>query len=409
MLPKRKRLQDELERLQQKYALLSQKLAGLERERILESRSNEILRLDHEIESTRAMRDAVDVEIDTVEEKQHNLDTAPVPPTISSKPARRKSPPKSTMRGAQAAANRELGNPYEPWKPLVPPRFIGREKECRVILNAIMERRSISLVADFYLGKSSLLQTIALEAENVGQKVVSLSGLNGYSHCLSAFVEEITGRPAEDEPDCAADRLDAWIRQHTRYDLVPLLLMDDADHCFGHFPMRFFERLRGMLGRISIIFASHRELDLVQQEAQRTSTLQNSLQIMRLGLLDELAAEKLVLTGSAILNQKQLQLMREWSGRHPFYLQLLGMNLVRAAQNGDSDETALDTFYSEATPKLRDQWKALDERECSTLREIASGKTVSQRDLRPVRIRGLITEKGRLFGRILQEWLEQKT
>jgi hypothetical protein len=409
MLPKRKRLQEELERLQQKYALLSEKLTALEKDRIVETRSNEALRLDHEIESTRAMRDAVELEMDMVEEKQRDLDTAPIPPARSSKPARRKAPPKPGGSVAVATANAALENPYEPRKPLVPPRFIGREKECRLILKSIMERRSISLVADFYLGKSSLLQTIALEAEKIGQKVVSLSGLNGYSHCLSAFIQEITGRPAEDEPDCAADRLDAWLSQHTRYDLVPLLLMDDADQCFGSFPMRFFERLRGMLGRTSIIFASHRELDLVQQEVQRTSTLQNSLQIMRLGLLDELAAEKLVLAGSAALNEKQLQLMREWGGRHPFYLQLLGMNLIRAVENGDSDESALDTFYTEATPKFRHQWQYLDERERAALQGIANGNTLSQRDLRPLRVRGLITEKGRLFGRILQEWLEQKT
>jgi len=409
MLPKRKRLQEELERLQQKYSLLSEKLTALDRERILETRSNEALRLDHEIKSTRAMRDAVELEMDMVEAKQHNLDTVAVPPAHSSKLARRKSAPKPGGSVAVAATNAAVENPYESRKPLVPPHFIGREKESRLILNSIMERRSTSLVADFYLGKSSLLQTIALEAEKIGLKVVLLSGLNGYSQCLSAFIEEITGCPAEDEPDCAADRLDAWLSEHTRYDLVPLLLIDDADQCFGSFPMRFFERLRGMLGRISILFASHRELDLVQQEVQRTSTLQNSLQIMRLGLLDELAAEKLVLAGSAALNERQLQLMREWGGRHPFYLQLLGMNLVRAVQNGDSDEAALDTFYTEATPKLRHQWQYLDERERAALHDIANGKTLSQRDLRPLRVRGLITEKGRLFGRILQEWLEQKT
>lgn len=97
--------------------------------------------------------------------------------------------------------------------------------------------------------------------------------------------------------------------------------------------------------------------------------------------------------------------MRQYAGRHPFYLQLWGYHFVNAQRLGESVDAALDKFYQDASSRLRKLWHTLTEKEQQALSDSLQGKPIQRRSLR---LRGLVTEDGQLFGKILEEWLREE-
>lgn len=296
-------------------------------------------------------------------------------------------------------------NPFDPWNPVIPPLFLGRVRELRQLQMALEEKRSVSMVGDWRIGKSSLLKTWAQEVVIRGQVTVSLSGEDSAAQSLQTFIQVITGIRASDEPDQAADVLVDWAMREGRPGLPPVLLIDEVGACLKLFPARFFERLRGMLGKIVLVLASHRDIDSIYTDLGHTSPFGNRLSIVRLGLLEPEIPNVIIHWAEHLLSVEAMHTMRVWAGRHPFYLQLLGYHLVNAQHAEESIECALDSFYDDATVRLRKLWETLNDREQQALRESLQGKFVTRRSLR---IRGLVTEDGKLFGEVLREWLEQE-
>lgn len=297
-------------------------------------------------------------------------------------------------------------NPFDPWNPVTPPHFLGRLRELRQLQIALEEGRSVSVVGDWRIGKSSLLKTWAQIVIQRGHLTLSLSGEDSAAQSLQTFIQTITGMPASDEPDQAADVLADWVAQEGRPGLSPALLVDEVGACLKLFPARFFERLRGMLGKITLVLASHRDIDSIYTDLGHTSPFGNRLSIVRLGLLEPEIPNIMIHWAEQLLTVEAMHTMRIWAGRHPFYLQLLGYHLVSAEQAGESLACALDAFYDDANVRLRRLWETLSEREQQALRESLQGKFVTRRSLR---IRGLVTEEGKPFGEVLREWLEQET
>jgi predicted phosphodiesterase len=69
-----------------------------------------------------------------------------------------------------------VANPYDPWTPATPPRFVGRQGLFRRLEAALEEGRSVSLVGDWRIGKSSVLQRWAQQVQARGRVVTQLSG-----------------------------------------------------------------------------------------------------------------------------------------------------------------------------------------------------------------------------------------
>ncbi len=90
-----------------------------------------------------------------------------------------------------------------------------------------------------------------------------------------------------DDADSAADKLSKWAEHCAAPGLPPLILIDGADSIIPRFEHRFFERLRGMLGKVCLVLSTRRELDLIYQELGRTSPFHNRLELLWLGLLSE--------------------------------------------------------------------------------------------------------------------------
>jgi hypothetical protein len=264
----------------------------------------------------------------------------------------------------------------------------------------------VSLVGDVQIGKSSLLFALEDFYRSQGRSVTLISGLDSAGQSVRHFVERITGRCVADEADRAADVLAAWAEEQAKPE-PPLLLVDDVESCFQRFPLRFFERLRGMLYKLVPILASSCELDLIQRQTEYppVSPLENRLEIVRLGLLSPTGTELLVQRSAGLLDRETQQVLQRWAGAHPYYLQLLGAHLWQARQQGEDLQSALDRVYAHARPHLRQLWRRLNKSERAALLATRSGHTVTHRGLR---LRGLLNSEGRVFGQILSEWLEQE-
>lgn len=299
---------------------------------------------------------------------------------------------------------RKQSNPFDAWTPVTPPRFVGRRSELRRLEAALEEGRSLSLVGDWRMGKTSILKTWFELQNGRGREVRLLDGEKAESATLSAFVEKITGFRANNNPDEAADTLDRWAENVGRPGLAPLILIDEFDGMVSRFEHRFFERLRGMLGRVLLVVASRQEIDRLYDVVGRTSPFENRFELVWLGLLETQEAEELISSADNLLLPSDLDLLRHWAGRHPFYLQLFARHLVDARLHEEPLDSCLDRFRTEAAARLRELWRVLDVRDRESLLGIIKGAPSQRRSLR---MRGLITEEGFPFGEVLSAWLRE--
>lgn len=246
-------------------------------------------------------------------------------------------------------SRRDRREQYITTKPVTPPNFVGRKRELRSMQRCLENEESIALLGDRRIGKSSLLQTWWQQLRQQNYPVYLLNGQNAEGASLAAFVQTIVGMAIDpnSSADQAANELMRWAdltaAQHRQR--KPLILVDECERIFEHCPPRFWERVRGGLERILWIFSSRQALDTVYQKYyQDTSPLHNQLKTVVLGLLEENAAEQLIQRGN--FSSQQQVLLREWAGRHPFYLQLLAQELDTRRQQ--APQAVLDAFKIEA-------------------------------------------------------------
>nr|VFK17151.1 MAG: AAA ATPase domain-containing protein [Candidatus Kentron sp. LPFa]VFK32313.1 MAG: AAA ATPase domain-containing protein [Candidatus Kentron sp. LPFa] len=279
---------------------------------------------------------------------------------------------------------------YDPTHFATPPVFRGRVRELEQLARHLENGESVLIEGDFRIGKTSLLKTWEERAIENGREARFLDGQKGEASGPAAFARAITGQPAPDDPDEAAETIKEWAAART---LPPLVLLDEVPAFARGLPLRLFERLRGMLDELRMVVASPRDLDSLYQEQNRTSPFANRLRLLRLGLLEADAARQIAAWSG------QPNLLLHWAGRHPFYLQLLGSHLASA----HSPDEALAGFRDEGCQQLRKVWRELSPREQDNLLALRTGKPVS---LESLRRRGLLTEDGEFFGEILRVFLE---
>jgi hypothetical protein len=100
-----------------------------------------------------------------------------------------------------------------------------------------------------------------------------------------------------------------------------------------------------MLERLMVVLCSRCELGQVRESNGKTSPFSNTLQLERVALLESAVIEEALGWGSTILQPEDQSAIREWAGRHPYFMQLLAQELVAARLNGHSASTAHDRFY----------------------------------------------------------------
>jgi hypothetical protein len=299
-------------------------------------------------------------------------------------------------------------NPYDPWNPAVPPLFTGRLTLLRDLTTAFGEMRSVSLVGDWRIGKSSLLRRCEQWAKESGRVVRWVSGEEASGQSPGAFVKAITGLDTPADADGAADVLGRWAEAQGLPGLPPLVLVDEVDGMISRFDTRFFERIRGLLGRhaLILVLASVKDLEDLYKDVNQTSPFFNIVERQLVGLLEPEAVEALISWGRAIFGDKGAQLLRQWAGRHPFYLQLLGGYLAQAILRGDSPLEALERFQNEAESRVKALWRSLEDRDRLEIKESVRGGIAATR--RSLRRRGLVTEEGKPFGEVLAAWVREE-
>jgi hypothetical protein len=249
-----------------------------------------------------------------------------------------------------------------------------------------------------------VLNTFVQRLESSGRVVKLLSGNATEGASPAAFVEHITGVRSAASTDAAADELSEWAKRESKPGLSPVLVVDEFDCIITRFDPRFFERLRGMLtlSRMSVVVASRREIDRVYHETGRLSPFNNILELFWVGLLDAAAADELASRGPSLSDEARA-IIRTWAGRHPYFIQLIGRKLIDSIRFGDSLDDATQQFLAEGQSRLRELWQTLSDKDQQTLR--ASLQT-PQPHASQLRWRGLLTDDGKPFGRLLVEWLQ---
>lgn len=212
---------------------------------------------------------------------------------------------------------RDQWNPFDPYTPALGSSFFGRKEELRRLQQAMETGHSLSVVGDWRIGKTSLLAAFAERARASGRVVRSLTGEGPEGASLPAFISEVTGlvtrRVSEGRDhtesladasgyhnipaDDAADHLSDWAEANTTHGLRPVLIVDEVERLISTFEHRFFERLRGMMDRLTMVLCSRRELDTVYNDLARTSPFYNRLELIRVSLLESEAVEELLSQG----------------------------------------------------------------------------------------------------------------
>ncbi len=308
-------------------------------------------------------------------------------------------------------------SPYDPWQPALPPRFFGRDDELQFLHQAMDEGRSVSIIGERRIGKTSLLKTWQSKLQALHRKAFYLSGLGPEAATCSDLVAAVmrpepvqAGQPATNGPqtpeqmaDWAANRLASWCK--TQAPLPPVLLIDEADPLPQRLPHRFFERLRNLVEnrQLCLVFASHEDVNEVYQKTGRTSPLINLLETRQLGLLSTDAASMMIAQGQFDAHNQAL--LHKMAGTHPYYLALLGRRLWEVADNGQ----ALAQFHYEAEKRLAELWAHLSAAEKTALEQIGKGMAVANhRRVERLKMKGFLDVKGQLFGEVLADWLRDR-
>ncbi len=300
---------------------------------------------------------------------------------------------------------RDQWNPFEPYWPAVGSYFVGRKSELRRMQETLERGASVSVVGDWRIGKTSLLLELAERLRPAGRVVRCLSGERAEGGSVNRLVSEITGRPAPDEVEAAADQLREWAVENKQSGMSPVLIIDECETLIRELPHRFFERVRGMLDQLAVVLCTCIEIDRVYESLRRTSPFHNTLRLERVGLLDEPATQALIGWSNGLLTSDDQSLLREWAGCHPYYLQLLGYELADARLHAESTDEALQRFKDAAAAWLRELWKTLSDKDCAALEKLVSGVRVERETLK---LRGIVQADGTAFGRVLIDWLKHR-
>jgi hypothetical protein len=295
-------------------------------------------------------------------------------------------------------------NPFSPWTPR-PEQCFGRSGMFRRLETAFDERRSMWLVGDWRIGKTLLLMAWEKRLRERGITVKLVSGQGPAGVSAARFVESVTGLDSPPDADGAADRLTAWIDAVSSSGIPPVVLVDEVESVVQSCDVRFFDRLRDLLGRVCVVFSSREAPDEVFSQNNKTSPITNRIEAARVGLLEPGGAEATVRLGSEYLGPGDADLMRHWCGSHSFFLQLFGGFLVEARRAGMSPDRALEELKAQAPAHFRQLWKTLGTAGQQALRDAAHGVPSGSVGLKQ---RGLLTEDGRPFGELFAAWLREE-
>ncbi len=295
-------------------------------------------------------------------------------------------------------------NPYSPWTPRADQCF-GRAGIFRRLEDAFDERRSVWLVGDSRIGKSTILLAWEKRLRDRGVVAKLVSGQGPAGVLPGGFVKAVTGLEAPDDPDAAADRFTSWITAVAASGIVPVVLVDEVEAVVQSCDVRFFDRLRDLLGRVCLVFSSRVAPDEVFKQSNKVSPITNRMEAVYVGLLEPEGVESTIRLGSDHFGPGDADLMRRWCGAHSFFLQLLGWSLAEARRAESSPDQAVTDFRRQGEIHLRQVWATLSPVDRRALLDAAQGLPAQ---LGTLKQRGLVRDDGLPFAEVLASWLRSE-
>lgn len=266
--------------------------------------------------------------------------------------------------------------------------FFGREDELQVLYEAGHRQQSISVVGPRRIGKTSLLRHLELPAVQreyaqrfnyrLDNRLFVFLNLRDYVHksqddffhSVSEQIFQQAQKVTTLEPPAkqGEDQLSKLLEEIERLGYHPILLMDSFDKVTSNtqFDEAFLSFLRSLAtrGRVSYITASLRPLYEMSHPGIVTSPFFDIFTSCKLGPLTEEAGKQLIEEPSRRVDhpftQGETRWIRDWAGRHPFFLQVSCRFLFEEKgkhQNGPVDmELVQELVYGELFPYFEKLW-----------------------------------------------------
>lgn len=319
-------------------------------------------------------------------------------------------------------------NPFEYGSPVMPERFYGRHEQRMDVKNRIgaISPQSLSIVGMRRSGKSSLLQYIEsrpsefcqpdqrpilirldFQSQKYRTPLGILEGLRrGISSALGADPWSNNEETFEVEKSLARIRDDGY---------RTIVLIDEFESItahLGHFTDWGDDWRAKMSDRLFVsIICSKRSIDEVYAACGLTSPFGNMFSTTILGPFEEDEFHELLIDGFARgtrrLNEFDLNLIEELSGRLPFYTQMAAALLW---QYDDTDKVR-EKFELQSRHRFIELWEDLTDSEQRQIARLASSSPPHNETLRRTNdliLHGLVRPSGDLFSTAFAEFVREE-
>jgi len=328
------------------------------------------------------------------------------------------------IKGKAAAQPSGKQNPFFYGGAVAPDLFYGRADVLKTIANRVGGRtaQSISIVGERRIGKSSLLNYLKNNAEQVLPSDISfiiiyLDLMKAYCHTwtglMRALRRELTlvwrepWSAAEDGDLVAFD----FALEELQADGIRLVLYLDEIENLIQRADEFNDvledwRASGSMGQLAMVTASAQPLADLCESGGLTSPFYNIFSQQWLGLLAPEEWQTLVKANMDI-DEAGLDFVDRMAGGHPFFTQIAAGYLWEAQIQGKVDYAQLrQDLWFECLPHLQYLWRKLNLDEQAILLQLAE---TDANNLDPMRIAALerrgIVRQGRPFSRLFAEMI----
>lgn len=284
-----------------------------------------------------------------------------------------------------AGSNHRHGMPFCPSRPLVPPEPIfGRDTLITRIARTLCDGQSVNVVGAKAMGKTTLLNYLLGEDGPLRDTLIDRAWLNldaihnsgqfytvASAGLLAALPETQRRQPTMVALIAESQRADMANAQLLRRVLaafaqlqpprMPLLAVDNFENLLRptsalafHFPI-FFNDLREMRqgrGLLMLVASDERiERYCTERRDGLTSSFHDGLMVAHIPELPEDAASALLLQpdGRHSLTNAEVRAAAAWASGHPRQLQVAGVALYRARDEGGGIDVA-EGYYREQVP-----------------------------------------------------------
>jgi len=288
--------------------------------------------------------------------------------------------------------------------------FFGRHWESRYIYDRLASMQSSSIVGERRIGKSSLLYCAKLPEiqarsgfSDTFAKYVFVY-LDMQRHALSQQPEELLARIlqliAEEIPNKLEFDIgpkvdyipfEEQIRTLGQLGLKIVVLFDEFDTVEHNkkLDFEFFNFLRSIAGQYNIAYvtASQRELSQLSRGDLVSSPFFNIFEGVRLGLMPEDEALELIRQPASQAGEsfeKDTDVVLEWAGRHPYYIQLACRHLWDVIKTEGRDpgdhylQKAKHRFLKSTKPHFEYIWDHLNSSERESLGQLVHFGSIEQ-------------------------------